>query len=159
MDQWAFIALGIQIIAIFVTIYSLRNHPEKESIEKGAIFTIIILFLKDALPWISIWQTDFLYTQRPHHSSYGLLVLLLMQVYRKNIEYCMKRWSQASKIKNFIEEFKIPYCKCRLFYFGIGIVFTSILTQIHEIIYFRTLFFPDRGFPLDIILRFSLKSI
>ncbi|MBW1936858.1 MAG: hypothetical protein JRI84_15165 [Deltaproteobacteria bacterium] len=151
INWWAITASLIQIIACIVVIALLRNHKNRKSILYGVLFTIFILTVKDALPYIVICQKVFTYNIRYHHSSCGIIGFILLGIYKISINIFNTR---MNKIYHFLEEkeHSLFGIKINILFILIGIGLILILTQLHEIIYFKNLKYPDRGFPYDIRL-------
>ena len=137
------------------TFLLVRKHPQSVSMHYGAILTFAILLFKDALPWISIWKTEFTFQPKYHHSILGAICLVLALLYKGAIALYYDKWAFTRFIHHVFEErvWTIGPFKFVIFYLFLSIAILALETQLHEIIYFQTLKFPDRGFPLDIRLK------
>ena len=155
IDTNAILALGLQLAIIFTTYFLFRKWGKVHSFYLGTIVTFVVLLIKDALPWISIWQIEFLYTPKWHHSRIGVICLCLAIVYKGIIHLFSAKWGFINRVQNVLEEktMKIGPFRVQVFYVCLAIAFLAVETQLHEIVYFNTFMFPDRGFPLDIKLR------
>lgn len=154
MNLRGIISISIQVLLTIVVILYFRNHRHRRSIILGVITILIIFTLGDALPYIVIQEREFQYIEKIHHSTIGLGGFVGIGLYKLLLYF---RNSKAQKIQHFIEHqqytrigFTIKVSTIVHFCIGIGLV--SVLSQLHEIIYFWKLDFPDRGFPWDIHL-------
>jgi len=150
----AIISIVIQVLITIVLILHFRYHKQKRSIALGVIFVLVVLTLVDALPYLVIQEREFLYIPKYHHSTGGLLGFLGVGIYKLLLYF---KTVKAQKIQHFIEHQKYSiygytFQFSNIVYFFIGVGLISVLSQLHEIIYFGTIKFPDRGFPWDIHL-------
>ena len=154
-DSEAFLAIIIQWGVLIVTFLIVRKQPHSVSMYYGAILTFSLLLYKDALPWISIWKTEFTFQPKWHHSKYGAICLILALLYKGAIAICYDKWAFVRFMHHIFEErvWTIGPFKFVLFYLALSIAILALETQLHEIIYFKTFRFQDRGFPLDIQLK------
>jgi len=151
----AMAVLLIQFVSIEITYLILRKWPQFSSIKIGVGFTLLILLIADALPWISIRKTVFTFQKKWHHSRIGIICIALAILYKGIRRLLYDRWELVRTLQYHFEEkfINIWFINVQFFYFCLGVAITLILTQIHEIAYFGTMKFPDRGFPLDLKLK------
>jgi len=98
------------------------------------ILVLIIFFIFDAFPivilgWYRKGGALIVFGKHIHHSTLGIVGVI------------------AYFIGNYFIFFP------EIFSVGLGVCLWFILFQLHEIFYFKTLFFPDRKFPLYIKLH------
>ena len=156
IDYRAIGALVVQFLVIGITYIIVSKWTQFSSVKLGVLIMVFFLLLGDALPWISIWKVEFTFDPKWHHSRSGLFCLFLALIYRGFVYIFSDHFESVRSLRYYLEEkiwLNVGSLKIQLFYVCLGIALTLVLTQVHEIFYFGTLKFPDRGFPYDIRLR------
>jgi len=136
------IALALQIvisILILYPTYLILYKTDMRSIKIGTIFTFVIFLIFDAFPIIELgWGKKGGALPAPvhiHHSTIGIIGVIFFMVYLLFLRKC--------PFFQYLEKTRIPYILL-----WISLLFIS--SQLHEILYFGKLIFPDRGFPIKI---------
>jgi hypothetical protein len=133
-----------QIISALITIILTVFFYNSIFLIFGAIVCLIFLFIFDALPYFSWYKKKFTYKDKYHHSTYVLITLPVIFIY-----YFYFNQFRYITIFNF---------NIDVLSFIIGGCFFAFITQIHELIYFKRLKFPDRGYPIHKKILFAKPS-
>lgn len=141
----AYLAFIIQIIIGIILIFIYKKYLYKKySVLVGTLIVILGFFIKDAFPyvylgWGKIGGTIILFNTHIHHSFIGICLILFYLAYYLFIPIKYKEKRIIFKIDDTAN-------------LTLWISLLLVISQLHEIIYFNCLFFPDRSFPIQFSL-------
>jgi hypothetical protein len=116
----------------------------------GILFLIVLLFC-DALPYISWYKINYTFKDKYHHSTYAIIIEQLIIFYVISLYYKIPLAIYLDQFRYF----SILNYNIDLMLVIIGACICAFITQIHEIIYFKRLNFPDRGYPIHPQILFA----
>ena len=144
MDAYLASLFQILIGAFIIFIYG-RYFYNKNVVKFGTLFLFFIFLLGDAFPYIIFgWGKKggaiIILNLHIHHSFLGIIGIISFLFYYYKIP------------KEYKEKYLFMLKIDDIFNFILWISTLCFISQLHEIFYFNNLFFPDRSFPIQIIL-------